>query len=55
MDDTEHFNAPDNTGSGGGGGNYQNNTYRMGGAGGSGIVVIRVKKFDRIGFSITVR
>ena len=55
MDDTEHFDAPDNTGSGGGGGNYQNNTYRMGGAGGSGIVVIRVKKFDRIGISITVR
>ena len=55
MSDTERFDAPANTGSGGGGGNYIDNAYRMGGSGGSGIVVIRVKKFDRIGFSITVR
>ena len=44
MSDTEIFDAPDNTGSGGGGGNYQNNVYRKGGSGGSGIVVIRVKR-----------
>ena len=53
--DAEIFNAPDNTGSGGGGGSYQTGTYQMGGSGGSGIVVIRVKKFDKIGFSIIVR
>ena len=55
MSDTERFDAPNNTGSGGGGGNYQDNEYRKGGSGGSGIVVIRVKKFDKIGFSIIVR
>ena len=43
------------SGSGGGGGSYQTGTYQMGGAGGSGIVVIRVKKFNKIGFSIIVR
>ena len=54
-EDSEIFNAPDNTGSGGGGGNYQNNTYRMGGAGGSGIVVIRVKEFFRPGTVYYIR
>ena len=55
MSDSERFDAPDNTGSGGGGGNYQDNAYRMGGSGGSGIVVIRVKKFSRIGIRLILR
>jgi hypothetical protein len=54
-DDNEIFNAPDNTGSGGGGGNYQNNAYRKGGSGGSGIVVIRVMKFRRSGTLVILR
>ena len=53
--DTEIFNAPDNTGSGGGGGSYQTGTYQMGGSGGSGIVVIRVKKFFRPGTVFYIR
>ena len=53
--DTEIFNAPDNTGSGGGGGSYQTGTYQMGGAGGSGIVVIRVKEFFRPGTVYYIR
>ena len=53
--DTEIFNAPDNTGSGGGGGSYQTGTYQMGGAGGSGIVVIRVKEFFRPGSVYYIR
>jgi len=50
--DAERHDAPANTGSGGGGGGP---TTTQGGSGGSGIVVIRVKKFDKIGFSIIVR
>ena len=50
--DAERHDAPANTGSGGGGGGP---TTTQGGSGGSGIVVIRVKKFDKIGFSVVVR